>query len=98
MAMSATTTMLVSLIEGFPKRRNRSLKGETRPRVEGDGVRCDKFFEYTSVLTLARGVVRRAEEYSAILKLRTTECGGLLFYTILLATNLLVALIDRETK
>ena len=54
MAMSATTTMLVDLIEGVPKRRNRSLKGETRPRVEGDGVRCDMFFEDTSVLTLAQ--------------------------------------------
>ena len=55
-------------------------------------------FEDTSVLTLAQGVVRRAEEYSVIIKLRTTECGGLLFYTTLLATILLVALIDRETR
>ena len=55
-------------------------------------------FEDTSVLTLTRGIVRRAEEYSAIIKLRTTECGGLHFYTTLLAANLLVALIDRETK
>ena len=42
--------------------------------------------------------MRRAEEYSVIIKLRTTECGGLFFYTTLLATILLVALIDRETK
>ena len=43
MAMSATTTILASLIEGVPRRRNGSLKGEARPRVEGDGVRCDMF-------------------------------------------------------
>ena len=38
-------------------------------------------FEYTSVLTLARGVVRRAEEYSAIIKLENTKCGGLPIYS-----------------
>ena len=43
MAMSATTTILASLVEGVPRRRNRPSKGKARPRVEGDGVRCDTF-------------------------------------------------------
>ena len=30
------------------------MKGEARPRVGGDGVRCDMFFEDTSVLALAQ--------------------------------------------
>ena len=45
MVMSATTMNLAGLIEGIPKCRNRSLKGETRPRVKGDGVRCDMFLK-----------------------------------------------------
>ena len=66
--------------------------------MEGEGVQWQYVFEDTSVLTLAQWIVRRAEEHSVIIKLRTTKCGGLSTYTTLPATNLLVALIDHETK
>ena len=39
------------------------------------------FLQDTSVLTLSMRDVRRAEEYSVIIKLRNTKCGGLPIYT-----------------
>ena len=67
------------------------LRGFSRPRVEEEGVRGDMFFEVYLCLDLSTMVVRRAEEYSAIIKLRNTKCGGLPIYTN-------GALADRVTK
>ena len=39
------------------------------------------FSKNTSVLSLATLGMRRAEGYTAIIKLRNTKCGGLPIYT-----------------
>ena len=57
------------------------LRGYKRPRVEEERVQGNMFSKYTSVLTVAQWVVRRAEEYSAIIKLENTKCGSLPIYT-----------------
>ena len=39
------------------------------------------FLKDTSVSTLVTLGIRRAEEYTTIIKLRSTDCGGLPTYT-----------------
>ena len=43
MAMSATTSILAALLEGFLSVGIDPGRAKARPRVEGDGVRCDMF-------------------------------------------------------
>ena len=54
MAMSATTTILASLIEGIPKRRNRSLKGGGKALSGRRWSPMRYVLVNTSVLTLAQ--------------------------------------------
>ena len=54
MVMSATTTSLIGLTEGFPYLKEEVLRDEARPRVEGERVQGDMVSKYTSDLTLTQ--------------------------------------------